>query len=263
MAGEEDELRTSDGVPVYKLLDVNPEPEEEDDIARLGQTQLSSYRQTSKTRKRALSIVTRGKVTKKVAKMRGSVTQMIAKATEGSQDELHLIRMVRRLALKQVQPRIERIGLPAVGSQRKMGFAIPDGQRGMPSVRTTSTRRAPAMCNIPAVSYVNPNAAMGDKLGTEEPDLNLTPQEAALRLRDQMIKQVKAMVKTSLLKKQRDQVYAAPAAASPVLTEVSIQEELARMDTNVQGALNAFKGLPLDDVPTGDAGHPADSIIQR
>ena len=34
------------------------------------------------------------------------------------------------------------------------------------------------------------------------------------------------------------------------------------MDTSAQGALNAFKGSTLDDVPTGDAGHPADSIVQ-
>ena len=122
MAGAEDELRTSDGVPVHKLWDANPEPEEEDDITRLGQTQLSSYRQTRKTRKSALSIVTREKVTKKVAKMRGSVTQMIAKATEGSQDELHLIRMVRRLALKQVQPRIEKDWITCGGITEEDGL---------------------------------------------------------------------------------------------------------------------------------------------
>ena len=31
LAGEEDELRTSDGVPVHRLLDVNPELEEAPD----------------------------------------------------------------------------------------------------------------------------------------------------------------------------------------------------------------------------------------
>ena len=43
---------------------------------------------------------------------------------------------------------------------------------------------------------------------------------------------------------------------------MSVQEELARIDVDVQGALRAFKGSPLDDVPTGDAGHSADAIIQ-
>ena len=52
------------------------------------------------------------------------------------------------------------------------------------------------------------------------------------------------------------------AAASPlVLTDVSIQDDLARMDVDLQGAMKAFKGSPLDDVPTGDAGFPADAII--
>ena len=33
------------------------------------------------------------------------------------------------------------------------------------------------------------------------------------------------------------------------------------MDVDVQGAMRAFKGSPLDDVPTGDAGFPADAIV--
>ena len=33
------------------------------------------------------------------------------------------------------------------------------------------------------------------------------------------------------------------------------------MDVDLQGAMKAFKGAPLDDVPTGDAGFPADAII--
>jgi hypothetical protein len=132
----------------------------------------------------------------------------------------------------------------------------------MPMVITSSTRREPAMCNIPAANYVNPNAALGDKLVTEEMDPNITPQQAAMQLRDQMIKQVKTMVMISLLKKQRETASVAAAAVPPELTGVSVQEELARMDVDVQGALRAFKGSPLDDVPTGDAGHPADAIVQ-
>ena len=70
------------------------------------------------------------------------------------------------------------------------------------------------------------------------------------------------MVMTSLLKKQRETASVAAAAVPPELAEVSVQDELARMDVDVQGALKAFKGSPLDDVPTGDAGHSADAIVQ-
>ena len=111
-------------------------------------------------------------------------------------------------------------------------------------VITSSTRREPAMCNILAANYVNQNAAMGDKLGTEEMDPNITPQQAAMQLRDHMIQQVNTMVMTSLLKKQRETASVAAAAVPPELTGVSVQEELARTDVDVQGALKAFKGSP-------------------
>ena len=62
------------------------------------------------------------------------------------------------------------------------------------------------------------------------------------------------MVKTSLLKKQREVASVAAAAVPPVPTEVSVQEDLARMDVELQGVMKALKGSPLDVVPTGDAG---------
>ena len=83
-----------------------------------------------------------------------------------------------------------------------------------------------------------------------------------MQLRDQMIRQVKAMFKTSLVKKQCEMASVVAAAVRLVLTEVSIQDDLARMDVDLQGAMKACKGSPLDDVPTGDAGFPADAIIQ-
>ena len=129
-------------------------------------------------------------------------------------------------------------------------------------VNTSATRREPAMCIIPAATYVNPNAAMGDTLGTQEVDPTMSPQQAAMQLRDQMIRQVKAMVKTSLLKKQREMASAAATADPCVLTEGSVQDDLDHMGVDLQGAMKAFKGSPLDDVPTGGAGFPADAIIQ-
>ena len=129
-------------------------------------------------------------------------------------------------------------------------------------VNTSATRREPAMCIIPAATYVNPNAAMGDTLGTQEVDPTMSPQQAAMQLRDQMIRQVKAMVKTPLLKKQREMASAAATADPSGLTEASVQDDLDRMDVDLQGAMKAFKGSPLDDVPTGDAGFSAYAIIQ-
>ena len=51
-----------------------------------------------------------------------------------------------------------------------------------------------------------------------------------MQLRDQMVQQVRAMVKTSLLKKQREVACVAAAAVPLVLTEVNVQADLARMD---------------------------------
>ena len=99
-------------------------------------------------------------------------------------------------------------------------------------------------------------------MGTQAPDPTLTPQQAAMKLRDHMVEQVKAMVKTSLLKKQRESASVAAVAVPPVLTEVSVQEDLARMEKDMQGAMKALKGSPLDDAPTGYAGFVADAIIQ-
>ena len=50
------------------------------------------------------------------------------------------------------------------------------------------------MCNLPAAIYAYPNQAMGEKLRTKAPDPTLTPQQAAMKLRDQMVEQVTAMV---------------------------------------------------------------------
>ena len=107
-------------------------------------------------------------------------------------------------------------------------------------VTTSASRREPAMCNIPAATYVNPNAAMGDALGTQEMDPTISPQQAAMQSRDQMIKQVKAMVKASLLKKQREMASAVATADPSGLTEVSVQDDIDRMNVDLQGAMNAF-----------------------
>ena len=132
----------------------------------------------------------------------------------------------------------------------------------MPMVKTLTTRRESALCKWPAATYVNPNQAMGDKLGTKAPDPALTPQQVATKLRRQMIDQVKAMVKASLIKKQRESASVAAVAVSLVVTEVSVHEELARMEVDVQGAMRALEGSPLYGAPTGDVGFLADAIIQ-
>ena len=65
MVGQEDELRTTDGVLLSELLDIRSEPEvEEEVIAEQAQARTGSSRRSSKARKRALSVVTLNQITK-------------------------------------------------------------------------------------------------------------------------------------------------------------------------------------------------------
>ena len=53
------------------------------------------------SRKRAISVSTRQLVTKKVVKVKTTASRLIAKAVEGSFQERKLLRMVRRMALRE------------------------------------------------------------------------------------------------------------------------------------------------------------------
>ena len=114
------------------------------------------------------------KSSKRALQIKGAASRLIAKAIEGSEAECRLIRVARRLALKRVMPRIEKVALPSLGSMNRHYFTIPFGQRGMPMVKTSTSRREPAMCNLLVATYANPNQAMRDKLGTQSPDPTLT-----------------------------------------------------------------------------------------
>ena len=46
-----------------------------------------------------------------------------------------------------------------------------------------------------------------------------------------------------------------------MLTEVSVQDDIERTTVDTQASLQLVKG-PCDDAPTGEAGLPADAIIQ-
>ena len=120
---------------------------------------------------------------------------------------------------------------------------MPFGQRGKPFVKTPTTRRGLAIFKLPAAMFADPNQVLGDKPGTKARDPKLIPQQAPLQLREQMVDQVKMMARTSVLKQQKEAA-AAGAAAVLVLTEVSIQEDLARMQSELQGILRALKGPP-------------------
>ena len=132
-----------------------------------------------------MSVVMRKQVIKKGIKAKGAATRLIAKAIEGSEAERRLVRAVRKLALKRVMRGIEKMMLPSSSgtSSKRYYFTISFGQRGLPMVKTSTTRRESALCNWPAATYVNPNQAMGDKLGTKAPDPALTPQQVATKLR--------------------------------------------------------------------------------
>ena len=60
------------------------------------------------------------------------------------------------------------------------------------------------MCNLPTAPFADPNQALGERLGMKAPGPTLTPQQAAIQLRDQVVEQVKAMVKAFLFTKQRE-----------------------------------------------------------
>ena len=110
-----------------------------------------------------MSVVMRKQVTKKGIKVKGAASRLIAKAIEGSEAECRLIRAVRRRALKRAMPRMNKVVLPVPGSAKRHYFAIPLRQRGLPMVKTSTTRREPAMCNLLVATQVNRNQAMGDK----------------------------------------------------------------------------------------------------
>ena len=104
-----------------------------------------------------------------------------------------------------------------------------------------------------------PKPGFGKKFGTNAQHHTLTLQQAALKVRAQMHEQATAMVKASLLEKQKEVVAVVVAATVPVLTDVRIREAMARMQAELQGIMRALKGLPFDDIPIGDAGLPADA----
>ena len=128
MAGKEDEIRTADGVLLSELLETGSEPEEEEVAAGQVQVRVGSVRLTGKSKKRTLSVITNKRITKKGVKAKGAASRLIARAIEGSEAECRLIRMVRRLALKQVSPRINKVVLSVPGSPKRPHLAFPFGQ---------------------------------------------------------------------------------------------------------------------------------------
>ncbi len=75
----------------------------------------------------------------------------------------------------------------------------------------------------------------------------MRPRQAAQALRDKMADQVKTMVRDSLLRNmRREWALAAPAVAPiPVLTEVSVQDDLDRMSMDLQAILQVVKAFPI------------------
>ena len=84
---------------------------------------------------------------------KGAATRLIAKAIEGSEDERKLVRLVRQLALNRVMRGIEKVVLPSTmgATTKRHFFAIPFGQRGMPMVTISTTKRNQrcATCQLP------------------------------------------------------------------------------------------------------------------
>ena len=102
-AGKEDTLITPDSVLLTELMEIKKSEPEEDEIAEEpALTRTGSSRQSSKTRKRAMSVVMRKQVTKKGIKIKGAALRLIAKAIEGSEEERKLAGLERKVALKRL-----------------------------------------------------------------------------------------------------------------------------------------------------------------
>ena len=70
------------------------------------------------------------------------------------------------------------------------------------------------------------------------------------------------MVRIPLLHKKMEAAAAAVAVAIPVLPAVSVQDGMARAQTEFRGLLQAVQGPPDDDASIGEIGLTADALIQ-
>ena len=96
------------------------------------------------------------------------------------------------------------------------------------------------MCTLPVVEAIDPNQKLGEKLGTKAQDPNATPKQVAQILRDQMVEQVKKIVRAPLLRKNKEVAIATAsvvAVAIIVIMGVSVQDDMARIQLDLQSVL--------------------------
>ena len=104
---------------------------------------------------------------------------------------------------------------------------------------------------------------MGQNIGSKVPDPDITTINARQMMRDQISEQVKRTVNYSILRKKRQDMasVAHAVAAIIVLAEVSVREDLDRLNVDMRAILEAVTMIPLLYVPTGEVGLPVGAIL--
>ena len=105
------------------------------------------------------------------------------------------------------------------------------------------------------------NLALGRLLGTTVSDPKQITGLAASALRTQIVNQLKAAVRVSLLRRCRTDPSVVVFAAPLGLTEVCAQYELHRMESKVGGCRQTLRRSTFDHMPLGAAGLPTDALL--
>ena len=119
------------------------------------------------SRKRAISVSRRQLITRKVLKVKTTALRLIAQAVEGSSYERKLLRMVRRIAVRETFKSLEAVFLPTTLGLKRQQFNVPFGLRGKPTTRSSSSRRSAAIVSTPTTTYVDPQPSYGEEAGDE------------------------------------------------------------------------------------------------
>ena len=153
--------------------------------------------------------------------------------------------MVRRMVLREAFKDLETIILPTTLGLKWQIFTVPFGLRGKPTTRSSATRRTAAVVTAPTTTYVDPNQAMGNKLGTKPAEIRASARAVAEAAGALMRKQVKSMVRAALLICQREAAKAAASQASPAAAAIPVDDDLRRMEINIQCVMQALKRVAL------------------
>ncbi len=102
------------------------------------------------------------------------------------------------------------------------------------------------------------NEALGENLGVEQRDSQVSLKEVAERARQRMVNQVHTMVRSTMISQRES---AAP-PATVAIGQATAQRGVERMANAREAHTEVTTDSPYDDVPTEDCGKPADDRIR-